>query len=317
VACGSVADFEGAFGESAAATPLGDAVRLFFANGGTEALAVHAADGAQALRDADFNLLNLTDPGPGALAEAARLCLERRAVLIAEPPASATDAGAAAAFAEQLAVAAGQAAMNIALYFPRVLLADGEAAAGGAVAGLIARTDAAQGVWSAPAGSSHPLADVGEPALRLDGAELEDLSERGVNCLRSFAGVGTVVWGARTLAVANDASSEWKYVTVRRLAIYLEESLDKGLGWAVFEPSGEELWLKVRQAVESFLDSLFREGAFPANKPEDAYFARCDRTTMTQDDVDNGRLVVLVGFAPLRPAEFVVIRICMPRCASP
>jgi phage tail sheath protein FI len=102
---------------------------------------------------------------------------------------------------------------------------------------------------------------------------------------------------------------EWKYVNVRRLAIYLEHSIDKGTQWARFEPNEESTWANVRSSVTSFLSSVWRSGAFPGNKPEDAFFVRCDRTTMTQNDIDEGRLVCLIGFAPVRPAEFILLRI--------
>jgi phage tail sheath protein FI len=256
----------------------------------------------------DFNLSNLPGAGLEDLAEAARCCSECGAMLIAEPGPEA-DAVAAAQFAQALLAAAGEAARNIAFYYPRVHAAGTTTGPGGAVAGLIARVDAAQGVWGAPAGTSYPLAGVDGLAQDLDGGELEDLSNQGVNCLRSFAGVGTVVWGARTLAGGSNSGSEWKYVPVRRLALFIEESLERGLQWTVSEPMGERLWKLVRQAAEEFLHCLWREGAFPGSRAQDAYFVRCDSSTMTQDDVDRGRLVVHVGIAPLRPAEFVVIRV--------
>jgi uncharacterized protein len=115
-----------------------------------------------------------------------------------------------------------------------------------------------------------------------------------------------VVWGARTLATTEP---DWKYVNVCRFALFLERSIVEGTRWAVFEPNGEDLWREVRRRVETFMSTLFRQGAFAATTADDAYFVRCDRTTMTQDDIDNGRLVIVVGFAPHRPAEFLVIRI--------
>jgi phage tail sheath protein FI len=122
----------------------------------------------------------------------------------------------------------------------------------------------------------------------------------------SFVGCKAfVVWGARTLS----SDPEWRYVNVRRLALFLERSIAEGTQWAVFDPNGEQLWIEVRKRVEAFMLALFQQGAFEATRTEDAYFVRCDRTTMTQDDIDNGRLVVVVGFAPIRPAEFVVVRV--------
>lgn len=141
--------------------------------------------------------------------------------------------------------------------------------------------------------------------LALSEEAVEDLTPAGVNVVRRLP-TGLVLWGARTLAVGDP---EWKYVNGRRLALFLERSIDEGTRWAAFEPNGEALWSEVRRSVESFLLSLHPSGAFEGTRPEDAYFVRCDRTTMTQDDIDNGRLVILVGFAPVRPAEFIVLRI--------
>ena len=117
------------------------------------------------------------------------------------------------------------------------------------------------------------------------------------------------MWGARTLQGADAAASEWKYVSVRRLALFLEESIDRGLRWAAFEPNAEPLWESVRRSVAAFLAGLFRDGAFPGRTPDDAFFVRCGADTMTQNDIDNGRLVVEIGIAPVRPAEFVILRI--------
>jgi phage tail sheath protein FI len=130
-----------------------------------------------------------------------------------------------------------------------------------------------------------------------------------VNVLRALPGAGTVIWGGRTLAGADAAASEWKYVNVRRLALFVEDSIDQGTQWARFEPNSEPLWASIRTSAGTFLHELFRRGAFPATTPRDAYFVRCDATTMTQNDIDNGNLIVLVGIAPLKPAEFVVFRI--------
>jgi hypothetical protein len=131
----------------------------------------------------------------------------------------------------------------------------------------------------------------------------------GVNCLRSFPAVGRVVWGARTLRGADILASEWKYVPVRRTALYIEESLVRGTQWAVFEPNGEPLWAQLRLNVGAFMNHLFRQGAFQGRTPREAYFVKCDRETTTQADIDLGIVHIVVGFAPLKPAEFVVIKI--------
>jgi uncharacterized protein len=129
----------------------------------------------------------------------------------------------------------------------------------------------------------------------------------GVNCIRSLPGRGTVVWGARTRAGLGEA--EWKYVNVRRTALFLEESIRRGLEWAVFEPNEHTLWARVRSQVDGFLHGIYRQGAFPGNRAQDAYFVRCGLDTMSEDDIEQGRLIVLVGIAPLRPGEFVILRI--------
>jgi uncharacterized protein len=241
--------------------------------------------------------------GPTVVARASAYCAERGAFLVADAPAGwrGTDS--------EVAAYRVPSRSSVAFYLPRMLTGRRITPPAGAVAGLYARTDAERGVWQAPAGRGAVL-DVDGLAAELRRAELESLNAAGVNCLRTLQDTGVVVWGARTLAGSDDESSEWKYVSVRRLFLFLEESLDEGTRWTVFEPNDEQLWARVRSAVETFLVNLWRAGALPGEKPEDAFFVRCDRTTMTQDDIDNGRLIALVGFAPLRPAEFVVLRIC-------
>jgi phage tail sheath protein FI len=171
------------------------------------------------------------------------------------------------------------------------------------MAGICARTDVQRGVHKAPAN------ELLQSALALEfnfaTGQQELLNPEGINLLRRFEGRGLRVWGARTLS--NDP--EWRYVSVRRLFNYLERSIDLGTQWAVFEPNGELLWAQVRQAVEDFLFNQWRNGALLGSKPEEAYFVRCDRTTMTQADLDAGRLIALVGVAVVKPAEFVIFRV--------
>jgi uncharacterized protein len=173
----------------------------------------------------------------------------------------------------------------------------------GFVAGVYARTDIDRGVHKAPANEVLRLATGFE--LLLNKGQQDILNPEGVNCLRWFEGRGFRVWGARTAS----SDPEWKYLNVRRYFAYLERSVEKGTQWAVFEPNGQELWSNVRSTVEDFLFNEFSSGRLLGSKPEEAYFVRCDRTTMTQNDLDNGRMVCLVGVAPLRPAEFVIFRI--------
>ena len=173
----------------------------------------------------------------------------------------------------------------------------------GFVAGIYARNDVERGVWKAPA-NEIVIGAIGFEVM-LTQAEQEVLNPEGINCLRAFAGRGMRVWGARTMS----SDPEWKYVNVRRYFAYLEHSIDQGTQWAVFEPNGERLWADMRHTIEDFLFNEWRCGALLGDKPEKAYFVRCDRSTMTQNDLDTGRLVCLIGVAPLRPTEFVTFRI--------
>jgi phage tail sheath protein FI len=204
---------------------------------------------------------------------------------------------------------------NAAVYFPRFEIADRlnedrprNVAASGTVAGIYARTDSARGVWKAPAGTDATLRGV-TVKTRLTDLENGGLNQMGVNVLRTFPVYGNICWGARTMNGADQQASEWKYVPVRRTALYIEESLYQGLKWAVFEPNDEPLWAQLRLNVGAFMHTLFRQGAFQGSTPREAYLVKCDKETTTQDDVNRGIVNILVGFAPLKPAEFVVVRI--------
>jgi phage tail sheath protein FI len=173
----------------------------------------------------------------------------------------------------------------------------------GFVAGIYARNDIERAVYKAPANEVVNLS-IGFETL-LSKAQQEVLNPEGINCFRFFEGRGMRLWGARTMS----SDPEWKYVNLRRYFAYLERSIDKGTQWAVFEPNGERLWANVRRTIEDFLLNEWQNGALLGDKPEKSYFVKCDRSTMSQNDLDNGRLVCLVGVAPLRPAEFVIFRI--------
>lgn len=200
-----------------------------------------------------------------------------------------------------------------ALYYPWVLVDDPLAGPwqrrrlvlppSGFICGIYARVDATRGVHKAPA--NEIIRSARGLETRITARQQEIVNPEGINCLRSFRWRGPVVWGARTLS----SDPEWKYINIWRYFLYLEQSIKRGTQWTVFEPNGEPLWNRVRQAVEMFLYNEFRIGALQGEKPEEAYFVRCDRTTMTQDDIDNGRLICEIGVAPLRPAEFVIFRI--------
>ena len=173
----------------------------------------------------------------------------------------------------------------------------------GAVAGIYALSDSERGVHKAPA--NHVVRGIAGLVASVSDSDQQLLNPEGVNAVRFFPGRGTRVWGARTIST----DPEWKYVNVRRLVIFLEHSIEKSTQWAVFEPNDERLWTTMRGTIEAFLMSLWQSGALMGIKPEEAFFVRCDRTTMSQNDLDNGRLVCLIGIAPLRPAEFVILRI--------
>jgi len=172
--------------------------------------------------------------------------------------------------------------------------------------------DENRGVWKPPAGNEATLRGIVALDYSLTAQESDVLNRQGVNALRHFPGIGAVCWGARTLS----SDPEWKYVSVRRLALFLEDSIDEGLQWTVFERNNELLWANVRRTVEDFLFELWKAGALMGIKPEEAFFVKCDRSTMTQNDLDNGRLICLVGFAPLKPAEFVIVRIARTTAES-
>ena len=279
--------------------------------------------GLWALEKADlFNLLCIppftsTEDGqvsPALWDEAAGYCRDRRAMLLIDPPRawnSVDDVDAAAINAHVV-----QRSANAALYFPWICspnpLKENRLepfAPSGAVAGVISRIDATRGVWKAPAGQEATLAGVQELEVPMTDGENGDINPLGVNALRTFRVAGRVVWGARTLVGADQLASQWKYVPVRRLALFIEESLYRGTQWVVFEPNDEPLWSQIRLNLGAFMHDLFRQGAFQGTTPRAAYFVRCDSETTTQSDIDRGIVNIVVGFAPLKPAEFVVIKI--------
>jgi phage tail sheath protein FI len=177
------------------------------------------------------------------------------------------------------------------------------------IAGVWARTDLLRGVFKAPAGIETPMVGVRELTVKLTDGENGQLNPLGFNCLRSFPVIGNVVWGARTLRGADVLTDQWKYLPVRRLALFIEESLYRGTKFAVFEPNDEPLWAQLRLNVGAFMQDQFRKGAFQGTTPREAYLVKCDKETTTQNDIDKGIVNILVGFAPLKPAEFVIIKI--------
>lgn len=182
---------------------------------------------------------------------------------------------------------------------------------GGHIAGIYARTDVERGVHKAPANAVvRGILGIQFP---ISMGEQDILNPRGVNCIRSFPGRGIRVWGARTIS----SDPEWKYINVRRLFLAIEEAIDEGTQWVVFEPNHQRLWARVKQSVSEYLTRVWRDGALMGNTPEEAFFVECGKDrTMTQDDIDNGRLIVQIGIAPVKPAEFVVFRIAQTRSGS-
>ncbi len=283
-------------------------------------------EGIWALEKADlFNLLCIPpfeldtgDIGPLTRTAAAAYCLTRRAIYIADPlrdwdehsdithPDTGLDSDAWGLSRNA----------NTAVYFPRVIqpnpLQEGrlaEFAPCGVIAGIISRTDANRGVWKAPAGLDATLKGVSALSAKLTDGNNGVLNPLAVNCLRAFPVNGRVVWGSRTLVGADQLASEWKYLPVRRTALFIEESLYRGSQWVVFEPNDAPLWAQIRLNIGAFMQNMFRQGAFQGISPKDAYFVKCDAESTTQTDIDNGIVNILVGFAPLKPAEFVVIKL--------
>lgn len=266
-----------------------------------------------------FNLLCLPasanledDEHEEVVTAAAKFCEDHRAFLIVDPPQSVDDLD---DLNDWIAGNEFVRHRNAAVYFPRLMMRDPlnelrprEVGPSGTVAGIYARTDGTRGIWKAPAGTDARLFGVDVPA-RLTDLEQGGLNPKGINVIRTLPIFQNVVWGARTLDGADQQASEWKYIPIRRTALFIEESLYQGIQWAVFEPNDEPLWSQLRLNVGAFMNDLFRQGAFQGSTPAEAYFVKCDGDTTTQSDINRGIVNILVGFAPLKPAEFVVIRL--------
>lgn len=289
--------------------------------------------GLYALEQVDlFNLLYIApyqqttdgyDVETSLLSEAAAYCTTRRAMLIVDSPSKWTSVANAVGTVgditkgiAEIVAATSPNGKNAAVFFPRLLKADpllgnqmGTFGPGGSIAGIFARTDTQRGVWKAPAGLEAGVAGVLGVTVPLTDPENGELNPLGVNCLRIFSDSGTVVWGSRTLEGNDNLTSEWKYIPVRRTALYIEESLYRGLKWVVFEPNDEPLWAQIRINVGAFMQNLFRQGAFQGQSPRDAYFVKCDKEATTQNDINLGIVNIIVGFAPLKPAEFVIVKL--------
>lgn len=283
--------------------------------------------GIYALETADlFNLMCIPpdtrdDDLPRDVAsQALDYCVDRRAFLIVDPPKLWGNAGGDAANKVKAAMEknglklAGLRGRNAMVYFPRVKMSnplrDDQIElfpACGIIAGLFARTDVQRGVWKAPAGIDASLNGVQELEVKLNDLENGMLNPLGVNVLRNLRVYGNVMWGSRTLRGADAFADDYKYIPIRRLALYIEESLYRGTQWVVFEPNDEPLWGQVRLGVGAFMHDLFRQGAFQGRTPRDAYFVKCDKDNNPQSDINKGIVHIDVGFAALKPAEFVII----------
>jgi uncharacterized protein len=348
IECHSYADYTRNFGGPAPDADLAQSVQLFFKNGGSDCFVVRLANSATAgqtalgpLTSADyigdvanrtglyaldsvdlFNLMVLPGDDIGDETEwrairaaAAAYCHSRRAFLLLDAPAGWTKAGILNMTASDLQAfrtASGDAGVNCAVYYPRVQINDNGTlryiGASGAIAGVFAAADSNRGVWNPPAGASAALDDVIGLEVVLTDAQNALLNPEGVNCLRSMP-EGNVVWGARTAGGFDPNEPKWAYIPIRRVALFIEEAIDRGTQWAVFEPNGEPLWVQIRLSITSFMMGLFRQGAFQGASPSDAFFVKCDGETTTPADIAQGVVNIVVGFAPLNPAEFVVLKI--------
>lgn len=278
-----------------------------------------AKKGLYALEKADiFNLLcipshEITDSIESSLVgTAASYCEKRRALFIVDSPHVWNDKNSAKSGISSI----GTKSKNAAVFFPRLRQPNPQRSNQiedfvpcGAVAGIFSRTDAQRGVWKAPAGLEATLVGVPQLSVPLTDMENGELNPLGINCLRSMPAIGPVVWGSRTLQGDDRLASEWKYIPIRRLALYIEESLYRGTQWVVFEPNDEPLWAQIRLNVGAFMHNLFRQSAFQGSTQREAYFVKCDKETTTQNDRNLGIVNIVVGFAPLKPAEFVIIKI--------
>lgn len=347
VPVGSFLEYSNAFGGLAASSELSYAVLQFFRNGGRRALILRVPEldtglpdlealigatssvgmGLRGLEvDDEFDLLcvpdatrprapngTVSDFRAGKVNElwqaAIDLCRRKRALLLIDAPVEIRSTMAAQAWVGELPREQGEFA---AAYGPWIEIADPlqdgaprHCAPAGTIAGLIARTDAEHGIWKAPAGIDAVLRQVKGLTARFGDADQAILNPLSLNMLRLLDDRGPVCWGARTL----DMSGDWTYVAARRLASHVERSVARGLAWTAMEENAAPLWTAVREDVAAFLQTVFRAGAFAGQSRDDSYFVKCGADTTTQNDIEEGRLILEIGIAPLRPAEFVVLRI--------
>lgn len=333
--CLSYSDFDFIFGSDSTYSDTAQAVSLFFLNGGTQCWVTRIVndDGPSQISDYEdafaavdehvnlFNFMVLSrDKSMGAsptrtfYGMASIYCQKRKAFLIMDPPAEWVNI-------QQVndpvlginSLRNGLVKDSCGVYFPNLIItnSDGsqtETGPAGAIAGIMARIDDSYGVWKAPAGINADLKGISGLKLGIKDSDNELLNSVGINAIRGFPD-GIFCWGARTLDGDDSFASDWKYIPVRRTALFIEESLNEGLNWVVFEPNGESLWEQIRLGVGAFMYDLFREGALQGTKPDEAFFVKCDSDTTTQIDINNGIVNIEVGFAPLQPAEFIILNL--------
>lgn len=331
--------FEQIFGGDLSYGEMAQQVKQFFFNGGKEAIVVRIgseAGGTPELTDYEsafgsvvsgvesFNLLVLprgfgqTDDQRQQLwGTASVFCQHQRAFLIVDPRSDwQTAADAAAGVA---AMRTGAVTDHAGLYWPRIVSAYSALPIdpAGTVAGIISRIDVQRGVWKAPAGRSASVVGVTGLEHLISSSDISITNPQGVNTLRQLPG-GVMIWGARTMAgFENSGENDYKYIPVRRAALFIEESLTRGLGFGLIEQNEEALWAQIRSVAGAFMQKLFRQGAFLGDKASDAWFVRCDSSTTSQSDIDRGRVNLMVGFAPMRPAEFVVLKVQQSLSSQP
>jgi phage tail sheath protein FI len=290
--------------------------------GATELLGVRVKpySGLYALENTDlFNLLclpraaELEDTEMTSLVSSAlQYCRERRAFFLIDIPKNVSTVEAMDKWMQDHANFRDP---NSAVYYPRLQQPDPvreyqlrSVGSSGTMAGLYSRIDSTRGVWKAPAGTEATLAGLSGLDAQVTDMQNGALNPLGINCFRTFPVYGMVSWGGRTSHGSDQQASDWKYIPVRRLALFLEESLFRGTKWVVFEPNDEPLWAKIRLNLNAFMTNLFRQGAFQGSTPDQAFYVKCDSDTTTQNDRNLGVVNIEVGFAPLKPAEFVVLK---------
>lgn len=249
----------------------------------------------------------------GTYTTALAFARDRRALLIVDPPGAWKNSQDAVQGINDITYLRSP---NAAVFFPRIVADDPlrkgqptEFVPCGAVAGVMARMDGTRGIWAAAAGVTATLQGVNRLSTPVTDADQGILNQSGINCLRSFPVIGNIIYGARTLEGADVLQSQWKYIPVRRMALFIEDSLYTGLQFAVFEPNAEPLWSQIRLSVGAFMQELFQQDAFAGRTPKEAYLVKCDQENNPQSSIDEGIVNVKVGFAPLKPAEFVIVQL--------